>query len=302
MKKSKKDNHLIVLLCFTVCVLLFLYITLGGRIFNLYTLSSMALQISELGVIAIGMALTILIGCIDLSIVANANLSGILAALLLNGTLLRTDAMPETLRILLAVLLPLANALTHYLLAGLDWLLDTLPLVFGAAVGLCIWPCVTRGLYHKLLLPLILIEIGQVGFSYFGAADMVCLVVVSAGLTLSGALFGRAYGSRELAVQGFRTNVLFGTLIEASYPFIQSNRWIRAAVYLSSAFGGALTALWKLRGTAYIPVPLAPLCCERVRCLRYALCILAVFALTFLLSGAVFLLSGQHHADRVEAH
>jgi simple sugar transport system permease protein len=56
---------------------------LGEQFFSLNNFQSMGYQIPEFGFLALAMAVTMITGGIDLSVVANANLSGILAAFIL---------------------------------------------------------------------------------------------------------------------------------------------------------------------------------------------------------------------------
>ncbi|MBQ0059488.1 MAG: ABC transporter permease [Lachnospiraceae bacterium] len=89
MKKLKasmrSDLTLTILVFFTIAILVFLAITLGPKVYNGRNFQSMAFQISEFAVLAFGMGLAMLLGGIDLSIVANANLSGIMCAFVLSN-------------------------------------------------------------------------------------------------------------------------------------------------------------------------------------------------------------------------
>lgn len=67
-----------------VLLTLLLSILLPGKIFTLGNFQSIAFQIPELGILAIAMMLTMLSGGINLSIIATANISGIITASLLS--------------------------------------------------------------------------------------------------------------------------------------------------------------------------------------------------------------------------
>lgn len=71
---------------------------LRGEFFSIANVQSMSLQMSEYGILAIGIMLAMITGGIDLSIVSIANLSGICAALVMT----RVTGVPD------AVLLPMA--------------------------------------------------------------------------------------------------------------------------------------------------------------------------------------------------
>lgn len=105
----RKDLQLGVLALVTIGILGLMALTLGQKMYNARNFSSMAFQISEFAILSLGMGLTMLLGGIDLSIVSNANLSGIMAAYVLtNQNLLETVGEPVT--IILAVLVALIVA------------------------------------------------------------------------------------------------------------------------------------------------------------------------------------------------
>ena len=55
------------------------------------------------------------------------------------------------------------------------------PVLAGALAGLLIWPAIIGGVYHAAILPIVLLEMEQTGYSFLGAIDMTGLVMVSAG-------------------------------------------------------------------------------------------------------------------------
>jgi len=77
------DTSLKILISITIFVLAILGLLLGRQFFSINNFQSMGYQIPEFGFLALAMAVTMLSGGIDLSVVANANLSGILAAFIL---------------------------------------------------------------------------------------------------------------------------------------------------------------------------------------------------------------------------
>lgn len=108
-----KDLNMAVLFGVTIGILLFMAIVLGDRIYNVRNLSSMALQIPEFAVLALGMGVVMLLGGIDLSIVSNASLAGILAAYVLTS-----DALPQGMVIPLAIIVALVAGVTGGLING----------------------------------------------------------------------------------------------------------------------------------------------------------------------------------------
>lgn len=119
MKKIKeylqRDISMVILFAFFLAICVLMLASFGTGMFNATTLSSMAFQLSEVAVLAFGMALCMLLGGIDLSIVANANLASLLAAMVLTGAWFDVDKAGQPVTILVAV----AVALIVGLLCGL---------------------------------------------------------------------------------------------------------------------------------------------------------------------------------------
>lgn len=85
------QNEYAPLLIIIIVMLLLMGVLNPSRFFRITNLQSMAFQLPELGLLSLGMMLIMLTGGINLSIIASANLSGILMALVLNAM-----APPET--------------------------------------------------------------------------------------------------------------------------------------------------------------------------------------------------------------
>jgi simple sugar transport system permease protein len=90
-RSSWIHNEFALLSIIIVVVLVLMGILNPVRFFRIGNLQSMAFQLPELGLLSLGMMVIMLTGGINLSIIASANLSGIVAALVLNAM-----APPET--------------------------------------------------------------------------------------------------------------------------------------------------------------------------------------------------------------
>ncbi|WP_232016606.1 ABC transporter permease [Paenibacillus baekrokdamisoli] len=91
-KLLRRDPHMSVLSVISVVVAAFLVLMQGDQFLSVNNLQSMAYQIPEFGLLAIAMALTMLTGGIDLSLIAIAGVSGIVAAYILSGSLIPMDS------------------------------------------------------------------------------------------------------------------------------------------------------------------------------------------------------------------
>jgi len=155
-------------------------------------------------------------------------------------------------------LAPFTDALGLYVKEGIQWAVGVNPALAGALAGLAIWPAIIGGVYHSVILPLVLLEMGEKGYSFFGAIDMVSLVMVSLGITLANVIVPRTSGERALAGSGAAVNFFFGTFVEASYPFMFGDKKVFGIALVAATAGGAVVGLTGAEATAYLPAVVAP--------------------------------------------
>ncbi len=197
-------------------------------------------------------------------------LSGLLAAWLIRWTLshrfpattanIVTGAIAGLLPGLLVyyALAPVTSAIGTGVKSGIEMALAFSPIAAGALAGFAIWFAIIGGVYHSVILPLVLLEMGQKGHSFFGAVDMVCLVMVSLGITLANVLKPRTSGERALAGSGAAVNFFFGTFVESSYPFMFGDKRVFATAIASATVGGAVVGAFAVEASAYLPIFLGP--------------------------------------------
>lgn len=153
---------------------------------------------------------------------------------------------------------PIALFLGNGVRELLQTAIDFNPILAGIIAGAVIWPAIMSGIYHAAILPIILLEMETTGVSFLGSIDMVALVMVSAGITLGNVLFPKRTEDRAIALPGFFINLIFGTFVEASYPFMLSNKIILVGAIVAGAIGGGVVGFFNIQGTAYVPTPVAP--------------------------------------------
>lgn len=159
-------------------------------------------------------------------------------------------------------LAPLTEALGEGIRGLIDGAVEFNPILAGALAGLVIWPAIVAGFYHAAILPIILLEMEEVGTSFFGAVDMSGLVMVSAGITLANIVKPKRSGERAVAAPGFAINMGFGTFVEAAYPFMFSDKRVFASAMIASTLAGGVAGMLGARGTAYVPSVVAPFLAE----------------------------------------
>lgn len=193
------------------------------------------------------------------------------------------------------LLAPLTAWLGVFVKDGIEFLVAFNPLLAGALAGLVIWPAIMFGIYHSVILPLVLVEMSTKGHSFFGAVDMASLVMVSLGITLANIVRPRTTGERALAVSGASINFFFGTFVEAAYPFMFADRKVFAAALGAATIGGAVVGITGSEATAYLPAITAPFVSTNV--LGFTLAMLAAAGSAF-----VFTLLANLAANRKKAN
>jgi fructose-specific phosphotransferase system IIC component len=153
---------------------------------------------------------------------------------------------------------PVALWLGNGVRGVIDWALAFNAPLCGLLAGLLIWPAIMAGVYHAAILPIALFEMERYGFSFLGAVDMCSLVMVSAGITLANIISPRQPSERPAASMGFFINMVFGTYVEAAYPFMLSSKALFVAAQAAAGLGGLAVGIFNVKSTAYVASFIAP--------------------------------------------
>ncbi len=130
------------------------------------------------------------------------------------------------------LLSPLALSAGNYIKLAIESTLAFSPILAGLLAGLVIWPAILGGVYHAVILPLVLLEMEKSGVSFLGAVDMVGLVMVAAGINLANVIAPREKAKLPLLRRACSLTG-FGTFVESAYPFMFANK----IVFGSAIFG-----------------------------------------------------------------
>ena len=112
----KSDYFYYFLMLFAVFTLLSLIIPRG--FLSKFNLQSMAFQVPEFGILAIGMMITIITRGIDLSIISNANLSGIIAVITMKSLLMKNPDLSDPSIILIIIVFSILSGAVLGLVNG----------------------------------------------------------------------------------------------------------------------------------------------------------------------------------------
>jgi fructose-specific phosphotransferase system IIC component len=181
------------------------------------------------------------------------------------------------------VLAPVTSQMGEWVRLSIEWAVAVNPILAGALAGLAMWPAIIGGVYHSVILPLVLVEMAEKGHSFFGAIDMVALVMVSFGITLANVIRPRTSGERALAGSGASVNFFFGTFVEAAYPFMFGDKKVFAIALISATAGGAVVGFTGAEASAYLPAVVAPFIATNVGGMVLAMLTSTIIALVLTL-------------------
>ncbi len=153
---------------------------------------------------------------------------------------------------------PLALIVGNWIKAAIDWAINFNGVLAGLVAGFAIWFAIIGGVYHAAILPIILLEMENQGFSFLGAIDLCCLVMVCAGIQLANIVKPKNQGDRVTCIPNLLVNLVFGTFVEAAYPFMFASKKVFAGTIAAASITGLVVGIFNVKCTAYVPCFVAP--------------------------------------------
>ncbi|EHS1985504.1 PTS sugar transporter [Salmonella enterica] len=178
------------------------------------------------------------------------------------------------------LLSPLALSAGNYIKLAIESTLAFSPILAGLLAGLVIWPAILGGVYHAVILPLVLLEMEKSGVSFLGAVDMVGLVMVAAGINLANVIAPREKSEAAVATPGLLINLGFGTFVESAYPFMFANKIVFGSAIFWAGMGGMMLGFFNVKGVAYVPAFASPFLSSNA--LQMAIVMIATMTMTCL--------------------
>ena len=153
---------------------------------------------------------------------------------------------------------PVALFLGNAIKEAIDWAINFNGALAGLIAGFAIWFAIMGGVYHAAILPIILLEMESQGFSFLGAVDLCGLVMVCAGIQLANIVLPKSKGDRVACIPNLFINLVFGTFVEAAYPFMFGSKKVFASAIAAATLSGLAIGLFNVKCTAYVPCFVAP--------------------------------------------
>lgn len=107
INKLKSESNVVILSIIFVAVLCIVSFSVGDRFYNIVNFQSMAFQVTEFGLLALAMSLAMISGGIDLSIVSNAGLTGIIVAYIMSGSIFQINSNNNIFIMIIAIIIGL---------------------------------------------------------------------------------------------------------------------------------------------------------------------------------------------------
>ena len=174
---------------------------------------------------------------------------------------------------------PIALALGNGINSLITLALKFNPILAGGFAGFAIWFALMGGVYHAAILPIVMLEMEAHGFSFLGSIDMNCLVMVCAGSQVANILHPRRKSDRVASIPSLFINLVFGTFVEAAYPFMFASKKVFGATILAAILSGVLVGFLGVKGTAYIPSFMAPFMANPNHGIQTLFCMIVSLAL-----------------------
>jgi len=99
-------------------------------------------------------------------------------------------------------------------------------------------------------------------FSVLGALDASCLCCACAGVCAAVAARPTSAEQGSTCRRALAINIWFGDFVEACYPYMARDGYVRAAALCGAALGGAFVLPAAARSSAYLPIPIATAVCD----------------------------------------
>ena len=152
---------------------------------------------------------------------------------------------------------------------------------FGFILG-CVFCYGSKiGWYHKIFLPIILIEMEHGEASFWGSIDECTLVLVSAGICAANILMSRS--SKNVSIRGLMINLLCGDFIEVAYPFMEASSIVNMTGYIASGLATEIlysSGAKNVMSSAYLPFALSIFLAKEW--MSFAFAAFAAFSVSFL--------------------
>ncbi|MGV8883056.1 MAG: ABC transporter permease [Rhodoglobus sp.] len=203
-----RDKEFTVLVGTTVVVTFVLYVLLGQRLFSLGGIQSMSIQVSEFGFLALAMALAMLTGGIDLSIVAAAGLAGVMAATVMSGQVIPVTDENQTMLLVLGIVVALVTGLLTGLLNGVIIAKLSVPPILATLGTMILYSGIGMALTSGNSVSILVSGFSRIATTAIGPVPLVFLLLVltfvAVGFMLKKTRFGRRvylFGENEVALR-----------------------------------------------------------------------------------------------------
>lgn len=203
-----RDPHFTVVLALTVTTVAVLIGVLGDSFLSINNLQSMATQVSDFGLLALGMGLAMLLGGIDLSVVAAAILAGLMGAKFLAGDIIPITETNHLTVMGLGILAMIVTGALCGLLNGLLISKVSIPPILATLATLIFFGGVSMALTSGRAVPNTIPEFAKIGVVTVANVPLIFIIMLVmyalTGFMLSKTRLGRRvylYGENPVALR-----------------------------------------------------------------------------------------------------
>lgn len=205
---SRRESELVVLTATGLILVVLLVSFMSGEFFSGSNLQSMAVQLAGFGFLALAMAIAMLTGGIDLSIVAAMVLSGIAGAIVVSGKFIEVTPENSGQLALLALVVAVVVSMLCGLLNGLLVSKVSIPPILATLSTMILFSGIGMVITNGQSVAVIAPEVGRFANATVAGIPIIFLLLVAAfavvGAILAWTRFGRRlylYGENKVALK-----------------------------------------------------------------------------------------------------
>lgn len=202
MKKLlKQDTNISILLVLLITMSVLLAAVLGGRFYSANNFQSMAYQVSEFGFLAIAMSMAMISGGIDLSIVANAGLAGVMGALITSGRMIPVTEENHMMIIIISIGVIFIFSTLGGLINGVLIAKFSVPPILATLGTMILYNGIGMAITNGESIGIVVLEYSAIGIkTVFGIPVIFVLLVIIFGIVMF--IMGKTKFGKEMCLIG----------------------------------------------------------------------------------------------------
>lgn len=207
--KTKIKRSDFVILVVLLAATMILLSGLGSRFYSVANFKSMSFQVSEFGFIALAMSLAMLSGGIDLSVVSNAGLAGVICIMFMSGKIVDVSGWSETLTITIGISLALTASTLGGIFNGILIAKLSIPPILATLGTMMLYNGIGMAMTNGASMGNTVRTYTRIGVADIGGIPLILILLLIAFIVVSFVLRNTLFGTRLYLVGDNKTVARF---------------------------------------------------------------------------------------------